>query len=275
MTRRHKSALKRTEGVLNCNGRGDNLDSRADDDRGAQSLKAAGGGDVQADPLLAENGDERLRAFVEQAFGCSTELADAIARRAVERSWPARAVILRQGEGGSDTFLMIVGRARAVICGPDGQLALVHEFLPGDIFGAVAPGDPEVCEAEISAVELTRTLTFRARDFLQLIEAHASVGLAVSRQLVRQLRAARERIAARSILSATGRIHAELLRMARAGEGGVIRPAPVLAALAVQVHSTRETVSRTISALERRGIVRREADALVVVAPKRLAELIV
>lgn len=230
---------------------------------------------MRADQLLAEDQDERLRAFLEQAFACSSELARAVARRAVERSWPARAVILRHGEGGGETFLVTAGLARAVVCGPDGQLALVHEFAPGDLFGAIAPSDPQVCEAEITAVEPTRAVVFRARDFLQLIETHACIGLAVSRLLVRQLRTARERIAARSILSASGRIHAELLRLARGAEGGAIRPAPVLSALAVQVNSTRETVSRSISALERRGIVRREADALVVVAPKRLAELIV
>ena len=49
----------------------------------------------------------------------------------------------------------------------------------------------------------------------------------------------------------------------------------MLSALAVRVHPTRETVSRTLSALERRGIVRREADALVVVAPHRLEGMIV
>ncbi len=54
-----------------------------------------------------------------------------------------------------------------------------------------------------------------------------------------------------------------------------MRPAPVLAAMAVRVLSTRETVSRTINALERRGIIRREADALIVVAPHRLEEMVV
>lgn len=230
---------------------------------------------MRADQVLAEDRDERLCAFLQQAFACSSELARAMARRGVERSWPARAVISRHGDGGGETFLITAGLARAVVCGQDGQIALVHQFEPGDLFGAIAPNDPQVCDAEIAAVEPTRAIVFRAREFLQLIETNACVGLAVSRMLVRQLRSARERIASRSILSATGRIHAELLRLARAAEGGAIRPAPVFSMLAVQVHSTRETVSRTISALERRGIVRREADALVVIAPKRLAELIV
>ena len=223
---------------------------------------------------LADDPNERLRAFLQQAFACSSEVALGIARRAAERSYSPRAVILRQGERGAETFFVMDGRVQAMLCGPQGQLVLLHEFLPGDIFGAVAPGDP-ACEAEVAAVEATRTAAFRAGEFLQIVEMHACVGLAVSRLLVRQLRAARERIAAGALLSATGRIHAELLRLARGADGRTIRPAPVFATLAVQVHSTRETVSRTISALERRGIVRREADALVVVAPQRLAELVV
>jgi predicted transcriptional regulator len=49
----------------------------------------------------------------------------------------------------------------------------------------------------------------------------------------------------------------------------------VLTSLAVRVNSTRETVSRSINALERRGIIRREADTLIIVAPHRLEEMIV
>src|ERR1700761_7093663 len=72
---------------------------------------------------------------------------------------------------------------------------------------------------------------------------------------------------------ARGRVHAELLRLARLGDGKTIAPAPVLSVLAVRVHSTRETVSRTIGALERRGLVKRDGKALVITAPHRLEEL--
>lgn len=112
-------------------------------------------------------------------------------------------------------------------------------------------------------------------DFLALLEAYGCVGLAVSRMLLKQLRATAAKMVERSTLSAVGRIHAELLRLARLGDGRTLRPMPVLAALAVRVHSTRETVSRTLHALERRGIVRRDSDALVIVAPGRLEDMIV
>ena len=69
-------------------------------------------------------------------------------------------------------------------------------------------------------------------------------------------------------------MHAELLRQAREGPDLTIRPGPVLSDLALRVSTTRETASRAVNALERRGIIRRDADALVVVAPHRLEELI-
>src|SRR5690606_18270042 len=103
----------------------------------------------------------------------------------------------------------------------------------------------------------TRAACVPAADFVLLVERHGVLGLVLVRSLMRQLRATSARMIDRTTLSAPGRVHAELLRLAREGDGRTIRPAPVLAALAVRVQSTRETVSRTVSALERRGIVRR------------------
>ena len=44
--------------------------------------------------------------------------------------------------------------------------------------------------------------------------------------------------------------------------------------VALRVSTTRETASRAVNALERRGIIRRDGETLVVVAPHRLEELI-
>lgn len=218
---------------------------------------------------------ENLRQFLQEAFACSAEAADSLHARAGERSYPQRAVILRQGDRGSETYLVMAGRAHALVYGQDGQLTLLQEFGRGDIFGALAELDPQPHEADVVAVEALRAAIFLALDFLALIDTHASIGLAVSRLLLKQLRVATHQMAERTTLSATGRIHAELLRLARTGDGRVIRPHPVVAALAVRAHTTRETASRAINALLRRGLIRRDADALVLVAPGRLEELVV
>lgn len=168
-----------------------------------------------------------------------------------------------------------MGRAHALIYGLQGQLALLREYLPGDFFGAIANPTPEPEEADVVAVEDVRTAVFHILDFLGLAETYACVGLAVSKTLLKQLRATSARMSERTTLSAIGRVYAELLRMANCSDGRTIAPAPVLTHLAVRSHTTRETASRAINALERRGIILREADRLTIVAPHRLEELVI
>jgi CRP-like cAMP-binding protein len=219
--------------------------------------------------------DAALHAFFCATFYCSAETATSIGLRAQERRYPPQTVIVRQGDRITMTFLLIEGRVHAFAYGTEGQSVLLQEFEPGDFFGAIVEIKPDPAAGDLIAVDAVRAAAFAVADFLTLIDRHGCVGLALSRILLKQLRATATKMTERSTLSAAGRVHAELLRLARLGDGRVIRPAPILSKLALRVQSTRETVSRAISALERRGIVRRERGALVVVAPQRLEELIV
>lgn len=216
-----------------------------------------------------------LQGFLRDVFSCSGEIAANIAKRALDRQFPVSAVLLKQGDKAGTTFLLVAGRAHALTYGAEGQVILLHEFLAGDFFGAVALSEPSPEEADVVAVEDVRAAVFLALDFLRLIETHSCVGLVVSKALLKQLRATSARMTARTTLSAAGRVYMELLRLARAGDGRTVRPAPVHSKLATSINSTRETVSRAMSDLKRRGIVRREGNVLLIVAPQRLEELIV
>lgn len=218
--------------------------------------------------------DTSLHRFLQEVFSCTAEIAHSIGRRVSDKRYPVRAVILNQGAHAGSTYLVAAGRAHALTYGIEGREVLLHEFLPGDFFGAIADAEPQPQNADIVAIEAVRAAVFLALDFLALIEAHSCVGLVVSKALLKQLRATSTRMLEQTF-SAKGRIYAELLRLARLGDGRTIKPAPVHSVLAVHVHSTRETVSREINGLERRGIIRRERGALFIVAPQRLEELIV
>lgn len=216
-----------------------------------------------------------LEGAILAELGCSPEVAAAIAAHAAARDYPAQAVILRHGDAWTYAHLVMTGHARALVYGLDGQMVLVHEYRTGDIFGALGLADLHPADADVVAIDPTRTACLPGTELVMLVDRHGSLGLLLVRRLLEQLRATSGRMVERMTLSAPGRVYAELLRLARLGDGGAIRPAPVLAALAVRVQSTRETVSRAVSALERRGIVRREDDALVIVAAQRLEELVI
>jgi CRP-like cAMP-binding protein len=216
-----------------------------------------------------------VREFIRETFACTEEIAAAIVIRGVVRAFAAHSTIVRQGEKAAAAYLLTRGRAHALLYGIEGQMVLLCEYRPGDLFGALGELDPAPEEAEIVAVEASSSFILKSRDLVALAEAYGSIGLALSRLLLRQLRRATSRMYERAAVSAVGRVHAEILRLARASPGLVIRPAPVLSELAVRVSTTRETASRAVSALERRGFIRRDPGSLTVVAPQRLEELII
>ena len=219
--------------------------------------------------------EQDVRGFLRETFACSDDVAALIFSRGSVRAYPAETTVLRQGERPAAAWLLTLGRARALLYSAEGQMVLICEYGPGDLFGALGELDPAPEEAEVVTIEAMRSFVLKAADLVALAESHGCIGLALSRLLLRQLRRATSRMYERAAVSAAGRVYAEILRLARASPGLAIRPAPVLSELAVRVSTTRETASRAVSALERRGLVRRDGESLTVVAPQRLEELII
>ena len=223
---------------------------------------------------IAIAADEDLGLLIAGTFACDDMLAHAIGAAARVRDYPARATIVDFDAGANDVHLLAAGHARMVVNSIEGRLVVIEDYGVGDLFGVSAMFEPEASPAQVCAVTRSRTGAIAGHAFVAFMSNHVSIALAVSRMLVARLSASNRRVAENATLSANGRVHAELLRRARAGERMTVRPAPVLADFALSVQTTRETVSRAISALEKRGIVRRSADALTVVAPHRLEELV-
>jgi CRP/FNR family transcriptional regulator, cyclic AMP receptor protein len=208
------------------------------------------------------------------AFRCDAAVARIVAAKAVYRHYPARAAIVGDKPLPQQVHIVIAGRARMLAYAIDGRLVVVEDFKAGALFGESALFDFATASHEVAAVDPVDAGAFERHIFLALMSGYSCIALAVSRLLVARLEATTRRLVEGATLSAAGRIHAELLRQARASQDMTIRPAPVLATLALSVQSTRESVSRAINALQKRGIIRRDEVALTVVAPHRLEELI-
>jgi CRP/FNR family transcriptional regulator, cyclic AMP receptor protein len=214
------------------------------------------------------------RVQLAQIFACAEDVSAQIHGQSRSASYPPRAIIVSFGVRCEHVYIVLAGRARARAFSLDGRQAVLEDFTSGDIIGESALLTVADSAHEVVAIDLVEAAVMLAHAMVALMSTHASVALAISRRMIARLAEQNRRLAESSTLSATGRIHAELLRLARETDDLTIRPAPVLSQLAMHVQSTRETVSRTISALDKRGIIRRDDAGLTVVAEHRLEELV-
>lgn len=218
-----------------------------------------------ADPALATR-------VLAGTFACGEDVAHAVMHQARFESYPPRAALMSGRERDERVFVLVDGHARMSAFSMDGRLVVIDDFFAGDLFGEGALTGEASSADEVTAVERSEAGIIAAPAMVALMGQYSAVAMAISRLLIARLGALTRKLVEGSTLSATGRIHAELLRLA--GDDLRISPAPVNAQLALRVSSTRETVSRTISALVKRGIVAKDGDDLVVVSPHRLEELV-
>jgi CRP/FNR family transcriptional regulator, cyclic AMP receptor protein len=208
------------------------------------------------------------------AFSCDAPLARIVADKAVYQKFLPRTTIMKSETASAAIYVIIYGHAQEVIFSIDGRQILIEQFQQADVFGQNGLLSQQQTASEILSVDDVKTGQIRTDVFICLMENYSCIAIAMSRMLTARLARANQRFAEGASMSAAGRIHAELLRQAKAGTEMTIRPAPVLSLFAHTVNSTRETVSRTINALEKRGIIQRDEISLKIVAPHRLEELL-
>ncbi|WP_417482467.1 Crp/Fnr family transcriptional regulator [Maricaulis sp.] len=196
--------------------------------------------------------------------------------RAEIRRFPAGTSIIAQDDQEDQVFLILDGTARVVLLSEGGQEIWLDTLKPGAIIGELAALTDRPRTSEIIAETDCELASYTATAFLALLQQYGDLGLALSRLLARRVHHTTQRMFELSALSAPGRIYAEILRMSESSQAGrtrIIQPIPSLTAIALRVSTTRETVSRTISGLERRGMLRRRKNAFELVDPEHLARL--
>lgn len=210
-------------------------------------------------------------ALVAACFGCPEREAGLIAASMIFRQYPHRTIIALRADKSSHLYLVIDGLASADLFSVDGQYAQLAGYGPGELFGAYP--EPSTHRADITAQGELTALVIETQAMNGLAREHAAIAQGIAHIMARQLDLTLDRMAARIGLSATGRCYRALLQ--RSDADGWIKPAPVLAALAIGVNTTRETASRALATLVRRGIVERNEAGLRIVSRRMLEDLIV
>jgi CRP/FNR family cyclic AMP-dependent transcriptional regulator len=219
-----------------------------------------------AGALDAEEQIEVLSAV----FQCDRSAIDLLRRVLVPHHIAAKQILARQGEASHHCWIVVEGCVAVQVFGIDGQRQQLARHDPGEFFGAYPV--PTTHRAEIEALVGTRLLRAEVQSLAALVATNAQIGAGMAKLLARQLDRALDRMATRSTYSAAGRVYSALLALAD-GHDHIV-PAPQITTLALSANTTRETASRAVAVLIRRGIVSREDGQLVIHAPRMLSEMV-
>jgi CRP/FNR family transcriptional regulator, cyclic AMP receptor protein len=211
-------------------------------------------------------------AAIAGALGCGDAAAAKLRAVGHLRTWSSGDILAHQGDAATTAWLVLDGAVRCETIAPDGRSTVIATHGPGDLIGGWSAATLPLPGTLISA-RPSLLLALRTGAIERIGEDDASFALALARSFARQNEQLLARFATRNSLSAPGRLYARLLELADANL--IISPAPIVAALATSVQTTRETASRALSVIERRGIVARKGDHWVIQSVRLLEELVV
>jgi signal transduction histidine kinase len=121
-------------------------------------------------------------------FGLTEEDLDELAQAAVELSFPAGAVICREGEDGDAVYVVIQGWVEVVKQLDEGNHRPLHRAGSGEIFGEMAILQESVRTATVRAVEPTTVLQIGQEPFLTVLGRNSSLGIRMLVRLTKRLR---------------------------------------------------------------------------------------
>lgn len=193
------------------------------------------------------------------------------------RYGPGEQIVLHQDRS-RDVFFVVDGKVRATLYSLSGKEVTFRDVLAGEMFGELSAIDGKPRSAYVVAVSESLVASMSDTVFWKVLEDYPTVAAAVLRRLATLVRSLSERVVEFSTLAVKNRIHAELLRLARAdtddAESAVIAPAPTHAEIASRVSTHREAVTRELNRLAHEGLLERRSGRLVIHDVGRLETLV-
>lgn len=212
--------------------------------------------------------------------GLPDECLDRLAGVVAWRLYPRQTTILAQDDITRDLLFVAYGMVRVVQFTASGREIAFADIGPGGNVGEIAAIDGGRRSAYVLALTDVVTGLLTQEDFMGALTEYPDLALNVMRHLTTIIRGINARVRDLSGLKAPERVAVELLRLAQQltpngpATAITIRPSPTATEIANKASTTRETVARTVSALIRRGLLRRVGPDLEIVNVPELEDYI-
>ncbi|AVS93091.1 cyclic nucleotide-binding protein [Paracidovorax avenae] len=212
--------------------------------------------------------------------GLDAQRLDRIAQQCRWQQLPARRRLFSRAAAGAEVYFILTGQVRVTTYSANGRQVTFRDCGPGEPIGLLAALDGGARSADVVTLAPTLAASLPPEDFRRLMAEEPAVAQRVVESLCVLVRELSERVIDLSTLGVQNRLHAELLRMARASGGADaagrarIDPAPAHAEVASRISTNREQVTRELGVLVRQGLLEKAGRAFVVTDLARLERMV-
>jgi len=187
------------------------------------------------------------------------------------RSYRRGSHLFQQGEEPHAVWFLETGRVKWFKTSEDGQEQILQIVNPGEAVGLVALLDRKPYVASAKAADDTTAWTLSITDYDAMVMRHPQLALLVMRQLGDGVRWLLEHVHSMQNRTAHERVVSVLMRRVQVHESGERVVAMTHQEIASLAGMARETVSRVLSDLQRRGAVRLTRSKVILLDSERLA----
>ncbi len=194
-----------------------------------------------------------------------------ISKHAAQRRFPAKALIVQEGDQPDSLFIIVEGRVKAYVSDESGREVILSTMGPGEYFGEIAL-DEGPRSASVMSLEPCVLSVVPLEDFDRFIRDNPAFAGHFINRLLGRIRALTKNVGSLALMDAYGRVARLLLESAVTKDGVRFVPGRLTQAeIASRVGCTREMVSRIFKDLVQRHYISLGADRIVIhrVPPQR------
>ncbi|MDC0831906.1 hypothetical protein AY599_22775 [Leptolyngbya valderiana BDU 20041] len=198
--------------------------------------------------------------------GLPERVLDEALAHVVTRTHPPNQVILLENDWGSSVYFILEGWAKIRTYNLDGKEVTLNILGTGELFGEMAALDEVPRSTDVITLAPTTIGNMPAQDFVHLVKTEPLAGIRLAQLMGRRLRQVNRRLRLRESDS-TSRV-ADILLFLAEGQGtpdetgGMEIPNLPHRELSSLSGLARETVTRVLSKLEKKGLIERDRETI-------------
>jgi len=200
---------------------------------------------IKAVPLFSEMNDAEI---------------DAIVALVSTHKYPKKTIVVQEGDNGDPMFIILNGSVKISSYAADGREVVLSLLTKGSFFGEMSLLDAKPRSATVITMEDTELGRIRRGDFERLMTQMPQLTRKLLAEMVNRLRRTSSVLERVSTMDVPQRLYNYLrdycYRSGSPDSSGMIKvKLPTHQLVADQLSTSRETISRAISALKKEGII--------------------